>query len=403
MKQNIFFILSVCVLSLMVTNVTFGQTWQTANSVNRESENKKLFTRYRDYADVPSIKTPTPSIVELNLIPEQLRLSDFGVYDVTSKTFIPYRFIPSSQKVYKTLSVQNRDSGEFIPSLSDKNIWTDYQFGVSSNTGRWGQVNVYLSYDTEVVSDSLTLSLSDYVELPLSITLQALVGEKWVTVLNNVTPQSSTVNFPKTTSGFWLLSMSHNQPLRIQELTLNDLSAQTPKAAIRFLALPNHAYQIFANPESEVSDYTNTIESPNLTNSTALISGGTVSFIQNSLFIPVDSDGDGVADFKDNCVSVVNPGQLDVNKNNIGDECDDFDGDNVIQSIDNCPSVPNTNQYDTDGDKIGDACDPDESRITERYPWIVWLGLGFATLVFVVLLLMVAHKARQNAENILSQ
>ena len=36
----------------------------------------------------------------------------------------------------------------------------------------------------------------------------------------------------------------------------------------------------------------------------------------------------------------------------------DLDGDNVPDSSDNCPSVFNTNQLDIDNDTIGDVCDP---------------------------------------------
>ena len=49
----------------------------------------------------------------------------------------------------------------------------------------------------------------------------------------------------------------------------------------------------------------------------------------------------------------------------------------VVNSQDNCVNEPNRNQRDTDSDGIGDVCDQEESRITEKYPWIPWLGIGF--------------------------
>jgi len=42
----------------------------------------------------------------------------------------------------------------------------------------------------------------------------------------------------------------------------------------------------------------------------------------------------------------------------------DDDGDGVPNNEDNCPSVFNTNQLDMDNDTIGDACDPNTEITT---------------------------------------
>jgi hypothetical protein len=75
-----------------------------------------------------------------------------------------------------------------------------------------------------------------------------------------------------------------------------------------------------------------------------------------------DDDGDGVANTRDNCPTVVNPVQTDTDGDGIGDTCDatpngDDDNDGVDNLADNCPTVANSDQTDTDGDGIGDACD----------------------------------------------
>lgn len=58
-----------------------------------------------------------------------------------------------------------------------------------------------------------------------------------------------------------------------------------------------------------------------------------------------DGDADGVPDAADNCVSVVNPDQLDTDTDGLGDACD------------NCSALANPEQFDCDQDGVGDACD----------------------------------------------
>jgi len=94
----------------------------------------------------------------------------------------------------------------------------------------------------------------------------------------------------------------------------------------------------------------------------------------------VDTDCDGVADYVDNCSTVLNCDQLDSDNDGVGDACQDYiDNDGVTDLIylqdpavnnvdscdlrvvviggDNCPKHTNADQSDMDGDGIGDACD----------------------------------------------
>ena len=59
----------------------------------------------------------------------------------------------------------------------------------------------------------------------------------------------------------------------------------------------------------------------------------------------LDTDGDLVPDFSDNCPLVYNPNQLNPDSDNYGDACD------------NCPDIANNSQTDSDGDGVGDACE----------------------------------------------
>lgn len=78
-----------------------------------------------------------------------------------------------------------------------------------------------------------------------------------------------------------------------------------------------------------------------------------------------DRDNDGIPDNADSCPLTVNDG-VDLDADGIDDACDkqiandpDIDSDGIINELDNCPSVPNANQLNIDDDLLGDACDID--------------------------------------------
>ena len=79
-----------------------------------------------------------------------------------------------------------------------------------------------------------------------------------------------------------------------------------------------------------------------------------------------DYDGDGVDDYADNCVDIVNPDQWDYDYDHRGDLCNDicpfdrnndYDRDGICADLDNCPFTSNPLQENADGDLFGDACD----------------------------------------------
>lgn len=78
-----------------------------------------------------------------------------------------------------------------------------------------------------------------------------------------------------------------------------------------------------------------------------------------------DDDGDGVLDVADNCPRLANANQVNSDGDALGDVCDscpldaqnDVDGDGICGNLDNCPVTPNASQADADGDGTGDACE----------------------------------------------
>jgi len=94
---------------------------------------------------------------------------------------------------------------------------------------------------------------------------------------------------------------------------------------------------------------------------------------------PTDTDGDGIPNSIDNCPTVANHDQHDLDGDHIGDACDpdadgdgvsntdelahgtdplnaDTDGDGIDDGSDNCPTVANHDQADSNHDGRGDAC-----------------------------------------------
>ena len=79
----------------------------------------------------------------------------------------------------------------------------------------------------------------------------------------------------------------------------------------------------------------------------------------------------------DNCNSIQNADQKDLDRDDVGDVCDncpedsnknqeDKDGDGVGNACNNCRLIPNKDQRDSDNDGVGDACDSQAQ--TAYYP-----------------------------------
>jgi len=339
-----------------------------------------IISSYKELGDVSIPKIVVPTVVEASLNNVNLERFDFAVYDKTTSTFEPHLFLtktnttPVSVSVYsqlnKTISVSD--------SLSDSNESTYVDIPLISEG--YNTAEIRLDSKDEITSDSLTLLLDNYVTLPKTISISTWSGSQQKIVLAETNMFSQTVHFPAATSNRWTVNLKFGQPLRITEVYLANKNNNLRNSnSLRFLAQPANEYQIYFNPDRIVN--INVGESANLYDNNGVIDSNIVSVKNNPSYIIADTDGDGIPDIRDNCVYIANKDQADLNDNGKGDVCDDFDKDGIINSKDNCQNIPNYNQQDTDGDKIGDACDGVESRITEKYKWLPWIGIGAAGIV----------------------
>jgi hypothetical protein len=343
---------------------------------------------------VHNIKVPT--VLEVSL-PLQLHGGMLAVYDKTASVFVPNIVLGEIERYPVPVSVTSDYSDTLgINSISDGDYTTYKDFDLPSSG--MGSVETSFLFAKEMRSSSIKLSFGQYVALPQSVTIKAKVGGEYKTVLSKYKLADSTVNFKETVSEGWEIILDYSQPVRINEITIINLDNVSNYQATRFLADPNHEYEIYADPI--VSVYPPVGEIPNLHDTNGIKKVSLAMFADNKLFKIPDRDGDGVVDLKDNCVNVANSDQLDIDQNGRGDTCDDFDRDGVINSLDNCMDKPNKDQTDIDNDKRGDVCDGEESRLTEKYPFLVWAGFGFAFFVFMFLFYVTFKRSKDNPQGI---
>ncbi len=357
-------------------------------TVSVQGSNSSVISAYRFYKDVNSFSIKVPTVVEIPFGNEYIERFDFAVLNKTTNSFEPYFFKQETLINQIPIIVSTDPNTGSASRMIDNNNRTYADFPLPENAQ--GKVQITLSSKNLITSSTLTTILDNNVALPSFIEIRAVVnGQNRILVANRRMDQQ-TIRFPKTTSNKWMITFLFNQPLRISELRLSqDNAIRSSNRAIRFLAQPKHSYRIYFDSDRLVTAPVG--ESGNLASSKDFITVFAGLIKNNSDYVIADTDGDGVPDIRDNCVSISNLDQEDINSNGRGDVCDDFDQDGLINSKDNCPNNPNRNQKDSDGDMIGDICDGEESRITERYTWIPWLGIGLAALILVILLVLTAR------------
>jgi len=380
----------------ITTNKSFAlndtPAWSKGEAVN---DFQNVVSAYKLSSDiiVPNIKVPTIVESPINLNLNQRK--DVAVYDSTIKKFVPSYL--KSHEINNSVSYKISTNGIDKPSLNDNYYSSCFDFDLPVNS-KVSSAKIILDYDKEISSNTFYLSLDNFVTLPVSLSIKAIVGNTETLILAPVRINNSVINFPKTLSKRWIIEMSYIQPLRVCEVSFGqgDIT-QNASYGVRFLAEKDHSYQIYFDSDRQTSISYD--ESGNLSNDTGVLKLSSVSEKSNPLFKLSDVDNDSIPDIKDNCVYISNIDQADIDVNNRGDACDDYDQDGVINLKDNCQNVPNRDQIDTDTDGIGDKCDTQEGRITERLPWLPWFGFIFAGVIVLILVYLTIKRPLPNIDN----
>lgn len=232
--------------------------------------------------------------------------------------------------------------------------------------------------------DSLTIDYKQNSQKTDYITIEAKTNGNYETLFAKSKTSASQINFPKTKTQEFKITLEHSQPLVINEIQFRrNQDRQAIYNQYKFLAIPDQTYTIYTdadrNPNYQLP------ETGRFKKQQTTINGKLINQAANPKYQAADTDKDTILDKQDNCPQIANSDQADLNKNSIGDACEDFDGDRVLNANDNCPNQANYNQKDQDNDKIGDACDNQENRITEKLPWLQWLALGITAAIIIYL------------------
>lgn len=390
MKFKIFSV--ILLLAFMLVGITASAQEPLSSDV------EAMISAFKKFKDISLPDIIVPTVLEVPLSDSEfIERNNFAVFNKTQNKFEPYLFKQANTPTPFNISIGKINNNINVPGslfrMQDNNPQTYAEFSLPED--KQGQVQLILRSAQPITSSKLTILLDNHVALPNTIEIKIRKNEPGLLekiILAEKEMHQRTVYFPETTADQWVINLTYGQPLRIAEIFLTQKNVGSSRS-LRFLAQPNNEYRLYLDPDRQVNPFTE--EAGNLASNQDVLKTQVFLSQPNPLYQIADVDNDGVPDINDNCVTIKNPQQIDVNNNGRGDKCDDFDKDGILNIHDNCPNHPNKDQADVDSDGIGDVCDEAESRLTEKYKWIPWIGVGFASLVLVVLLSIIIKSMRQ--------
>ena len=321
-------------------------------------------TGYKNRVNVQVISVSQPTIVEIQ------NLSQSGNYVVTDDRGV---VIEQQMQLVRKSKIIEPEQVEACTTvcksareLADGNTATTFDFPLNAQGAHKGKIKIV--YAKPLATDAITFRTTVDSYMPNTFTL-TIDGKQ---VLNTMSGGSA--RFPKMFARIVEIEFWYNQPIRFTEVGVGVDKEEEVSSSVRFVYQPNTTYLLYtdsplgkeATPSPVVNLFSKTTER------TLTLS----SVTPNALYKERDTDSDGIINSIDNCPVQSNQNQSDSNSNGIGDVCDDYDYDGVSTYMDNCPVDVNQNQSDVDKDGIGDVCDKEESRTTEKYPWLPWVVFG---------------------------
>lgn len=394
MKKSLKTILVIFSFLLFINTVEALSIVRTPEWQEQITTDGSDISLYSSYTKLPSLNLSVPKVIEVDFDASAIKQRAFAVFDEKSQIIVPSIFVIKNSANPIISSIKESNTSEDLYSLHDSNVMTKKDFYLKSNSQ--SSVSLVVDYTYPIKAYMFGMSLDKNVSLPDLVTVRAFVNNNWITVINRSKLSGYSLAFPETTAQKWMVTIEYSQPIRITDIQFVNTNTSIDKIGVRFLAQPNTSYTVYTNPDRIIRQ-NNSSDTFHL-NTTDYKNIGLQSLSNNPNFLPSDLDKDGIIDIMDNCKSNPNPNQNDENGNGVGDICDDYDNDRLPNYVDNCPNLPNYDQRDTDGDKIGDKCDPDESRFTEKYPIIVWFGLGLSSLIFLSLLYVAGMRMKKNLD-----
>lgn len=378
--KNFVKILSLCAIMLVASTVS-------AEMVLERTDPR---LNYQSYIAVTPEASTLPEVVEVPL-PENA--STVLVYEPATETFLASQILKRTvmDSVVYDISVGNSSFGVRgdTPALLDTDARTYIDLPIQSGSSA-GYTELFLTTNQFSAVSEFTIEYDPSSALPSQVNLHVRTPEGEELVASYDAYATRRLTFPARSSRQWRVEFFYEQPLRISGMGLGPVFTSRVVDSVRFLAQPGMTYQIYLYPEREVSIPLR--DSGELTFATAVMPAYVGPVLPNPEFTRNDGDGDGVPDLSDNCPADFNPDQESTRGDGRGDVCADFDNDGVVNPYDNCEFIPNYTQRDEDGDGIGDECDESESRLTEQYPWLPWVGMGITLLVIIVLFISVARR-----------